>query len=248
MIIRETTDDIATIRLAHGKVNALDADSLEALATELDAAAGDAKAIVLTGSGGAFSAGVDLFRILDGGDAYLDRFLPALDNTLRKLFGLPVPVVAAINGHAIAGGCLLALACDYKVMSAGRIGIPELTVGVPFPVSALEIVRFAVTRSSLQKLVYTGATLTFQEALEAGLIDEVASAEDLEARATSMARQLSTIPRATFRLTKGHLRSEASERISRMDDVIDPEVRRLWRDPAIHEVIRAYLDRTLKKK
>lgn len=248
MITRETNDDIATIRLSHGKVNALDAELLEALAAELDAAAGDAKALILTGSGGAFSAGVDLFRILDGGDAYLDRFLPALDGTLRKLFELPLPVVAAINGHAIAGGCLLALACDYKVMSSGRIGVPELSVGVPFPVSAMEIVRFAVTRSTLQRLVYTGVILSPDEALRAGLVDEVAAPEALEQASTGVARQLASIPKTTFRLTKGHLRSEASERISRMDDVIDPEVRRIWREPAIHHVIRAYLDRTLGKK
>ena len=243
MIIREQTDDIAILRLAHGKVNALDA-----LATELDEAAGKARAIILTGNGSAFSAGVDLFRILEGGDEYLDRFLPSLDNTLRKLFGLPLPVVAAVNGHAIAGGCLLALACDYKVMSGGRIGIPELSVGVPFPVAALEIVRFAVSPSVLQKVVYTSPTLTHEEALEAGLVDEIVPPEELESRAMSVARRLASIPKATFRLTKGHLRSAASERISRMDDVIDPEVRRIWGDPASHEVIRAYLDRTLKKK
>lgn len=248
MINRDTIDDIAILRLAHGKVNAMDAELLEAVAAELDAAAGNAKAIVLTGSRSAFSAGVDLFRILDGGDAYLDRFLPALDHTLRKLFGLPIPVVAAINGHAIAGGCLLALACDYKIMSGGRIGVPELSVGVPFPVTALEIVRFAVSSSTLQKIVYTGATLTPEEALGAGLVDELAAPDALEARTLDLARQLASIPKATFRLTKGHLRAEATERISKMDDVIDPEVRRIWRDPAVHDVIRSYLDRTLKKK
>jgi enoyl-CoA hydratase len=247
MIHRDTTDGIATIRLAHGKVSALDTELLEALGRELDVAAADARAIVLTGEGSAFSAGVDLFRILDGGDEYLDRFLPALDGTLRKLFGLPLPVVAAVNGHAIAGGGILALACDYKVMSAGRIGVPELLVGVPFPVAALEIVRFAVPRSVLQSVIYTGRTLAPGEAAALGLVDEAVDPGDLAERALAVAQRLAAIPRATFRLTKSHLRSEASERISRMDAAIDPEVRRIWRDPASHEAIRAWLDRTLKR-
>jgi len=248
MIIRETIDDIAVIRIAHGKVNALDAESLEALGAELDSAAGEARGIVLTGSGKAFSAGVDLFRILEGGNEYLDRFLPGLDRTLRKLFDLPVPVVAAINGHAVAGGCILALACDYKIMSGGRIGVPELAVGVPFPVSALEIVRFAVSRAVLQKIVYTGATLTHEEALADRIVDEIATPDELDDRALAVARQLASIPRKTFRLTKNHLRSETTDRISKLDDVIDPEVRKVWSDPEIHTVIRGYLERTLGKK
>ncbi len=247
MITRETIDDIAVLRMAHGKVNALDTELLEALTAAVDAAASDAKAVVLTGQGKSFSAGVDLFRILEGRDAYLDAFLPALDDALRRLFGLPIPVVAAVNGHAIAGGCLVALAADYKLMSSGRIGTPELIVGVPFPVTALEIVRFAVPRSTLQRLVYTGVTMPPDEALASGLIDEIVAPEEIESRALDVARQLSSIPASTFRLTKSHLRSEATERMSKMDDVIDPEVRRIWRDPAIHDVIRAYLDRTLKK-
>lgn len=248
MINRESTDGIAVIRLAHGKVNALDAESLEALGRELDAAAADARAIVLTGTGKAFSAGVDLFRILDGGDEYLDRFLPALDGTLRTLFGLPLPVVAAINGHAIAGGCLLALACDYKLMSGGRIGIPELLVGVPFPVAAMEVVRFAVSPAVIQSVIYKGETVDAEAASRLGLVDEVVPAEELQRTALETARRLASIPRATFRLTKGHLRSVASERISRMDAVVDPEVRRLWRDPASHAAIRGYLEHTLRKE
>jgi enoyl-CoA hydratase len=246
MIHRETTDGIAVVRLDHGKVNALDAELLEALSRELDTAAADARAIVLTGAGKAFSAGVDLFRLLDGGDAYLDRFLPALDGTLRTLFGLPLPVVAAINGHAIAGGCLLVLACDYKLMSGGRIGIPELLVGVPFPVAAMEVARFALSPAVIQSVVYTGKTVDADEAVRLGFVDELVEPDDLERKALETARRLASIPRATFRLTKSHLRSVASERISRMDAVVDPEVRRLWRDPASHAAIRAYLD-TLKK-
>ena len=93
------------------------------------------KAVILTGSGSSFSAGVDLFRVLKDGPEYGRRFLPVLDNFLRAALTLPKPMIAAINGHAIAGGCILAATCDHRIMTEGngRIGIPELAVGVPFP-------------------------------------------------------------------------------------------------------------------
>src|SRR3989337_1020547 len=82
MIERELNDGILTLRLAHGKASAMDVELLEALAAELDGAA-DARAVILTGTGTIFSAGVDLFRILDGGAAYVDRFVPLLSNFVR---------------------------------------------------------------------------------------------------------------------------------------------------------------------
>ena len=110
--------------------------------------------IVLTGAGACFSAGVDLRAILDGGATYTDRFLAAVSAAFLAVFDHPAPVVAAINGHAIAGGCVLAMAADVRLMSTGLIGLSEVAVGVPFPVAALEICRYAmgpsVTRAVLQ--------------------------------------------------------------------------------------------------
>src|SRR3954447_20459695 len=123
---------VAVATLQHGKVNALDVELLRAItATMRDLSS--AGAIVLTGSGRAFSAGVDLRRIADGGPAYAEEFLPSLSEAFLAVFDCPRPVVAAINGHAIAGGCVFAAACDFRIMSAGTIGLTELLVGVQFP-------------------------------------------------------------------------------------------------------------------
>ena len=148
---------------------------LEALTRELDGAAEDVRALVLTGTGSIFSAGVDLFRVTRGGADSVRHFLPLLSRFLRTHVAFPRPVVAAVNGHAIAGGCVIALAADARLMAEGdgRIGLPELLVGVPFPTAALEVVRFAVPREKLQSLIYTGRTLSAREALGAGLVDEV---------------------------------------------------------------------------
>jgi enoyl-CoA hydratase len=230
-------------------VSALDTELLDALARELDGAALDVRALVLTGSGSIFSAGVDLFRITQGGADYVRLFLPLLSRFLRMLFTFPRPVVAAVNGHAIAGGCVIALACDARLMADGdgKMGLPELVVGVPFPTAALEVVRFAVPREKLQTLIYTGQTLSAREALGAGLVDEVVSSELLPARAQELACELALIPPQVFRLTKQSLRAEALDRIEQAGEQPDRAALDVWSAAETHAHIREYLRRTLGK-
>jgi enoyl-CoA hydratase len=237
LIEREERDGIVTLRLAHGKASAMDVELLQALIDALEAAS-DAHAIVLTGTGSIFCAGVDLFRMTNEGAPYVERFFPLLRDAIAKLFGMPVPVVAAANGHAIAGGCILVCACDYRLMADGngRIGVPELLVGVPFPEVALKVMQFAVP--NVAPLVMTGRTMLPQEARTLGLIDEVVEPAALMDRAFAMAAQLASIPRESFRMTKQTLRGFGAD---------DGAAQNVWSDPAIHQHIREYLARTVKK-
>src|SRR5262245_42625024 len=230
MIDRSQHEGVLTLRLAHGKASALDVELLEALTRELDGVAEDVRALVLTGTGSIFSAGVDLFRLTRDGADYVRRFLPLLSRFLRTLFAFPRPVVAAVNGHAIAGGCIIALAADARLMAegAGRIGIPELLVGVPFPIAALEVVRFAVPRDKAQSLIYTGRTLPAPDALAAGLVDEVIAPDALPARAQELARQLAMIPPPAYSLTKQFLRAAALERIEKAGELQDRAALDVW--------------------
>jgi len=243
MIERSESDGIVTLRLNHGKASAIDVELFEALRDQLDACA-NARAVVLTGTGSIFCAGVDLFRLVDGGAEYVRRFFPLLRDVIRQLFTMPLPVVAAANGHAIAGGAILVYACDVRLMSGGRIGTPELLVGVPFPAAALEVVRFAVR--DVQRFVYTGATLPPQEALAAGMIDEVVAPDALLTRAHEVAAQLAAIPRQSFRITKAQLRAPAIEAM-RLGEASDAEALAVWSDPAVHQHIRDYLASTVRK-
>jgi enoyl-CoA hydratase len=249
MIERSQHEGILTLRLAHGKASALDVELLDALLHELDGVAEDVRALILTGTGSIFSAGVDLFRLTQEGADYVRRFLPLLSRFVRTLFAFPRPVVAAVNGHAIAGGGVIVLAADARLMAdgAGRIGVPELLVGVPFPVAPLEVVRFAVPRHKVQSLIYTGRTLPPQEALSAGLVDEVVAPSELLARAHQIAQQFAQIPPQVFRLTKQSLRAEALERIDRTSEPHDKAALEVWSAAETHAHIREYLRRTLRK-
>ena len=247
MIQREISGSVTILRLNHGKVNAIDSELLEAFSAELDSAAeSSCRAFVLTGTGKTFSAGVDLFRLLEAGDDYLDRFLPLFGSVLEKFFLFPKPIVAAINGHAIAGGCVFSSACDYRIMSQGTIGIPELLVGVPFPPLALEVVRLSAAPQHFQEIVYTGRSYSVKDGLKRGLVDEVVTEESLLERSCEIAKQFAALPQEAFALTKRELRSAAVERAKNAGQ--DREILRLWRAPETHAIIRAYLQQTIGKK
>ncbi|HYR16862.1 MAG TPA: enoyl-CoA hydratase/isomerase family protein, partial [Mycobacterium sp.] len=137
----ELADGVTIVRIDHPPVNAFDLGQVDDAVATVRSIKGP---IVLTGAGSCFSAGVDLRAIIDGGPDHTDRFLTAIAAAFLAVFDHPAPVVAAINGHAIAGGCVLAMAADVRLMSGGLIGLSEVAVGVPFPVAALEICRYAM--------------------------------------------------------------------------------------------------------
>src|SRR4051794_14794100 len=193
MIRTDVRDGVSVVQFEHGKVNALDLEFLLAISETMRGLA-DADAVVLTGAGRVFSAGVDLKRIVDGGTDYVDAFLPALSEAFLAVYDCPRPVVAAVNGHAIAGGCVIASAGDVRLMSAGTIGLTEVLVGVLFPTVPLEIMRDAVG-PAVRRLALTGETFDAEQARRIGLVDEVVAPEALLDDAVRRAKTLAAIPR-----------------------------------------------------
>lgn len=229
----------AVIRLDHGPVNALDLELLQAL-TEAIRELDDDVPLVLTGAGRAFSAGVDLRRIIEGGAPYVADFLPALSETFLAVYDHPGPVVAAVNGHAIAGGCVIAAACDVRVMSGGTIGLAELAVGVPFPTSALEIMRAAVGPLA-RRLALTAELLDPAGARAIGLIDQVCAAESLLDDAVQQAAELGAVPAPVYAFTKRQLQQPTRKRIAARQEAEDAQVRELWATDAVQSRIATYL-------
>lgn len=252
MIDREDIDGIAVVRLAHGKVNALDLELLTSITetfTALDSSAH--RGVVLTGSGRAFSAGVDLWRIIEGGADYIQAFMPALSEAFLAVFSIGKPVVAAINGHAIAGGAVFACACDHRVMAhpGGRIGVTELHVGVPFPLSALEILNFAMGERRAREAVVSAGTYEPHAARERVFVDDVVGPDALLGACLAAAERLCTqIPADTYRLTKAQLRLAVHERLARRAAAYDPLTTELWIKRVDDGWLRRYMDQVTARQ
>jgi enoyl-CoA hydratase len=241
---------VAILSMRHGKANAMDTEFCESIAgCFAQFAASPARAAVLTGHGKMFSAGVDLLRASDAGPDYFPQFLPALRKALEAVFFCAKPVVAAINGHAIAGGCVLACAADRRLMAreGGRIGVTELLVGVPFPVIALEVMRFAVIPHRFEDVVFGAATYAPGAAVELGLIHAAVDDDTLIEEAIAAAQKLGDLAPAAFALTKRQTRQVVADRLTTDGPRHDGEVDRIWLSPQSLANIRTYVSRTFKK-
>ena len=250
MIDLEIDDGIALVTMRHGKANVLDIEFCDALAERFEELRGaDARAVVLTGQGRIFSAGVDLIRLDAEGADYIREFLPALHRLYQAVFYHPMPVVAAVNGHAVAGGCILACCADRRIMArdAGRIGVTELLVGVPFPALAFEILRFAVPPRYLAEFALGGATYATDVALQRGWINAVAKPDALMADALDVARQLALLSPPAFTQTKRQIRQSVIERMAHTGAATDAAVTEIWCAPETLGYIHDYVEKTLKK-
>jgi len=250
MIELGTQDGVAILRMADGKANAMTIDFCEAMTERFEEVrTSAARAVVVTGSGKIFSAGVDLLRLQEGGRPYIRKFLPALSTMFETVFSHPKPVVAAINGHAVAGGCVLACAADKRLMArdVGRIGVTELLVGVPFPAIAMEIMRHATAPQYFEGAIFSGATYPPTDALVRGLVDELVDPAVLLDRAVAAAQTLAALPPAAFVLTKRQTRQPALERLESVGRAVDVAVEEIWTAPETLERIRDYVAQTFKK-
>lgn len=249
MIDVTTTDDITTIRLAHGKASVLDLELVEAIELAArEVAESDARAVIITGTGNIFSAGVDLFRLTTSGREYVERFYPALTRMAMALFTLTKPLITAVNGHAIAGGGIMGMMGDARLMAQGngRIGVPELLVGVPFPPAIIEIIRHCAGVNA-QSLMFSGRTMLADDAVAAGIIDQAVPGPELAARALETAQHYASLPPRAFAAVKRQLREDAIHRAKRYAAEFDSDVMEMWADEETMARVRMYLAKNVRK-
>jgi enoyl-CoA hydratase len=223
----ESIGAVQVLTLSSGRVNAQDVELLDELTDVVreQQRSGEGP-LVITGAGRAFSAGVDLNRVVEGRSEYTDRLVPALSNAFNAVFEFPRPTVAAINGAAIAGGCVLACACDRRLISPdAKIGASEVRVGVAFPVAALEVMRYACGDHA-EEVLLGGRVYKADEAVTNGLAHRIVGEGLIEA-AVAEAADLGGIPAEAYRHTKDQLRAPTVARIRAGAD-IDNGVRQLW--------------------
>jgi enoyl-CoA hydratase len=180
-------------------------------------------AVVLTGREGFFSAGADL-KVAPGLDAEGQRgMVEGINGIFAGWYAFPRPVVAAVNGHAIAGGFILALCADYRVGSTeGKYGLTELKAGLPYPSVAMAVVRAELHAPAARRLVLGADLVDAKVALEAGAFDEVAEPDQVLHRATEVARALSLLPSEAYAKVKSQLRGPVLEAaLAQPDPLLD---------------------------
>ncbi len=210
-------DGIAVVTLAHPPMNAMDAPLLEKLTSLFEGLAADpaVRAAVIAAEGPAFSAGLNLKTVPDLDRPEQRRLVEALNASFGTLYGWPKPLVAAVNGHAIAGGLILGLCADWRVVAdvPMQISLAEVRVGVTYPVAPLQIARAELAPSAARRLILLGETIDAATAERLAIMDERVSSEALLARAIVQAERHAGLPPQAFATTKRELRAAELERI-----------------------------------
>jgi enoyl-CoA hydratase/carnithine racemase len=227
-----TDEGLAEVRLERGKVNALDEEVVEELAECLRRLATDAstRSVVLTGSGRFFSFGFDIPGFLGHSKEAFLTYLGRFAALYRDLFGYPKPVVAALNGHAVAGGCMLALACDARLMAAGKgkIALNEIAFGSSLFAGAVEMLRHTVGGRNAERVAYSGTIFGPEDALGLGLVDEVVAEAELLAAARRVARVHGAKDPAAFQSVKSLLRRPVLDEMARREEASLREFADIW--------------------
>lgn len=249
MLERIAHGNVLEIRLARPPVNALNPELLAALATAFaPAQLHGVEGVVLSGGPKVFSGGLDVPHLLGLDRAGLTAAWSGFFATARAIAHCPVPVVAAIGGHSPAGGCVLALCCDYRVMARGayRIGLNETQVGLVVPDAIQVLMRRVVGTHRAERLMVAGAMIESEQALAIGLVDELTDADHVATRGLHWLGELAALPREPMLTTRKIARADLHAALDGFsDDELDGFVDR-WFAKATQDALHALVAK-LKK-
>ena len=206
-------------------------------------ASDDLGAIVLTGKGNFFSGGLDLKAVPAYGPEEQRALINTVNRMVAKLYGCPVPLVAAVNGHAIAGGLILALTCDYRVGTRASclLGLTEARVGIPFPAGPLAVLKAELAPPVVRTLTLQARNIGSEAALEMEILDELQAPEHVLPRALEMANDLASFPREAYRAIKDQLRGETVAWIRSVNEKGSDPLLRSWLAPGSLDAAAAVL-------
>lgn len=222
---------VRLLTLDRPPANAIAEDLLADLITALDAARADdaVRAVVLTGAGRFFSGGRDLGAAPPDRGGVL-RLNQLYRDAHDKLFSLPKPTVAMMNGHAVAGGLILVLACDYRLGVEGdyKVGVNEVSIGASYPTVAFEIARTRLTHQRACELMLGAALYPASQALRLGIVDELFPPDAFAATVLRRAARLGSYPREVYAHTKATLIADAVARIRAESEAEAEKISALW--------------------
>ena len=249
----ETKDhgDVREIRLARPPANALNPDLIELLADAVEAAPHAARrALVISGRPGMFSGGLDVPELLTLDEAGMEQTLRDFFRLMRNLATSPIPIVAAITGHAPAGGAVISIFCDVRVMAEGdyRIGLNEVQVGLSLPEVIHTALRHVVGERHAERLGVGGLLVPASEALRIGLVDELVPEEKVVERAIAIARDLIKLPPRAMATTRALCRRNLVEAFARQEERTYERFVTDWFGDETQGAMRALVERLRKKK
>ncbi len=220
-VVTNRVGDLTVITMDDGKVNAMNPALIQELDEGLDEAM-QGRGVLLVGREKVFSAGLDLKLVEQGNLDEAREFLRLFNAFLRRLILYPRPMVAAVNGHAIGAGAILALACDLRVgVPEGRIGVTGVRLGLNFPTGALEISRLGLGALAAERAILGGELVDGNTRIEQGFLHEVVPPSKLRGRAEACLQAMTTVDLGVYERSKQRLRSSVIERIDRTEAVDD---------------------------
>ncbi len=245
-------DRISHIYLDRGKSNAFDQKMIEELQQAIVDAQENAsvEGIILHGKEGFFSAGLDLVALYEYDADEIRRFWHTFIGFIRTFVAFDKPAVAAISGHSPAGGCVLAICCDYRVMATGDyvIGLNEIPVGIIVPESIFQLYSFWIGQARAYRYLLEGQLLTPHDALQVGLVDEVVDVKGMRTAAERQIRKYVQYERNAWRQSKRNLRQSLIDRFE-VDptDTIEALLQRWWSPPA-RAILKSIIDNLKRGK
>ncbi|MGP6427812.1 MULTISPECIES: crotonase/enoyl-CoA hydratase family protein [Pseudomonas] len=212
LIAYHLEDGIATLTLSNGKVNAISPDVIAAFNAALDQAVADRAVVIITGQPGILSGGYDL-KVMTAGPKEAVSLVTAGSTLARRLLSHPFPVIVACPGHAVAKGAFILLSADYRIGVDGpfSIGLNEVQIGMTMHHAGIELARDRLRRSAFHRSVINGEMFDPQSAVDAGFLDKVVAAEELQGTALAAARQLKKINMTAHKNTKLKVRKALLE-------------------------------------
>jgi enoyl-CoA hydratase len=242
---------LRVVRMDRPRGNAIDGGFLQEMAEALRVLAADdgANAVLLASAHPKlFCPGLDLVSLSALDRPALDAFMRAFGDVALGLYGLAKPVVAALSGHAVAGGCVLALTADHRILRRGaQVGLNEVKVGVPLPWSVALLLRASVPPSSLSRVALLGSNFTDEEAVALGLVHEVREAEGFEQACLARAEEFADKDPRAAALTKTYLRASVLAEMRSQEDARRADFLDAWFSPAGQARIQAVIQSLAKK-
>ena len=245
-------DHILHVLLDRGRSNAMDIKVVEELIRTLEEAEVDPsiEGVVLSGKEGFFSSGLDLITLFKYDEMQMRAFWTRFMDLLKVFVSFGKPSVAAITGHSPAGGCVMALCCDYRVMAEGDyiLGLNEVPVGIVVPEAIFTLYSFWIGRGAAYRSLLEGRLFKPEEACQVGLVDEVVPFDRVQTAAIRRLKSVMQFEKNAWRRTKLNLRGELIRAMEQGQEVAIEQVLEQWWKPSTRGILKTIIDNLTQKK